>query len=167
MQEMRVRVKGRDDPLVIATFFDSGAGGIDPQIMKQEEKPDAAAIQKFIMASLLRLKSFNNGTGDWPMWKRMGLGSLNAFAEHYMYELYPYKKSGPNNWHVHGKRHHYQIRTPLIEKGLLVADYHPGRDGAEPTRLINYNDDRLFGRSDPTKPDPKFPGVGKNFSRLV
>lgn len=64
----------------------------------------------------MRLKAFNNGTGDWPMWKRMDLGRLNAFAEQY---------------------------------------------------LFNYNDDRLFGRSDPTKPDPNFPGVGKNFSRLL
>ena len=167
VREMRVRVKGRDEPLVISTGFDSGAGGIGPQIMKQEEKPDAAAIQEFLITSLTRIKAFNNGTGDWPMWKRMDLGSLTAFAEHYTYELYPWKKSGPNNWHVHSKRHYYQVRTPLIEKGLLVADYHPGRDGAEPTRLINYNDDRIFGRSDPTKPDPNFPRVGKNFSRLL
>lgn len=167
MKQMDVRVAGRSDPLKLTTFFDSGTEGLGTRVMKVKEKPDAAAIQKFLIDALARTKLFDNGTGDWPIWKRMGIGSLKAFIARYVYELDPEKKSGPDNWHVHARRHYYQVRTPLLENGTLVANYYPGRDGAEPTRLLDYNDNRLFGRSDPRPKDKEYPDVGKNFSRSL
>jgi len=149
VKPMSVRVQGRD-----AT-------------MKQTNKPDAASIRDFLIASLARTPVFDSGVGDWPIWLRMGLKNRQEFIDYYRYEVDPWGRSFPGHWVVHGRREYYRIRTPVLEKNVLVADYHPGREGAEPTRLIDYNDVRIFGRSDPTPKDKNLPRVGVNFSRLL
>lgn len=167
VKEMDVRVEGRDAALTLTTFFDAGDISISTQIMTQEDEPDEAAIRDHLIKGLTQKPFFKSGPKDWPIWLRMGLRNRQAFIDRYLYRLDPTRRSGPRHWAVQGHCHYYQIRTPVLKNGKLLADYHPGRAGGRTTRMIDLNDDVFFGRSDPPVKDPPESKVGDNFSRQL
>jgi hypothetical protein len=166
-KKIPVVVSGHDRNVQMPTFFESSFFGFDPVEMTQETKPEPAEIQTRLLDDFERSGRLNNGPNDWPMWLRIGLNSRQEFEDYFDYHIAKGHPNRKGSYWVEGVRYTYLVRTPLIEDGVLVADFHPRATGSESTRLINYDDDRIFGRSDPRKKDERYPRVGENFSRSL
>ncbi len=157
VKEVKVTIDGRTEGATMRTRFERAQGSTLTLLMPSPAKPDAAAIKKYVVDSWKRTEMFKDQ--EWPMWKRYDLASLDDFIALWTFEEDPgYKEKLPaDTYAVHAMLWSYTVRTPLVENGTLLANYHPLKEKGTPTNLIDYNDDRVFGRSSviPKGFDPK------------
>lgn len=147
VKAMSIPIDGRTKPGPFHTRFDAGRWSTRTSVMNAASTPDAAAIKAFIVNGWKTMDAFKDT--EWPMWKRYDCATIDEFAALWTYELDPApdKKPGPGQVAVHGSLWSYTVRTPLIEKGTLLANYQPIKEKGTLSRKIDYNDDRIFGRA--------------------
>lgn len=157
VKELSVTIDGRSDPARMYTRFERGRGYTQTLLMSSPSKPDAAAIKQYVVDSWKRTEMFKDP--DWPMWKRYDLATLDDFVALWTFEQDAGHrgKLPADTYAVHATMWTYTVRTPLLQQGTLLANYHPLKEKGTATNLIDYNDDRIFGRSSviPKGFDPK------------
>lgn len=147
VKELTVTIDGRQEKATMRTRFERARGRTMTSQMPSPTKPDAAAIKTFVVDSWKRTAMFKDP--EWPMWKRYNLDTLDDFIALWAFEEdASYRETLPaGTYAVHAALWSYTVRTPLLQNGTLLANYHPLKEKGTATNLIDYNDDRIFGRS--------------------
>ena len=148
VQNLTVRVPGRERPAVFTTRFESEPITTNTVIVRQAAEPDQAAMRDAVLKAWQPKPFFTDA--QWPVWKRLGLDTADELMDWFAYRLDAAVKRKPGEWHVQGVRFSYTVRTPLVEGETLYCNYYPeGEKSAKnvETRSIDYNDDRVFGRA--------------------
>jgi hypothetical protein len=140
-----MQITGRSQAATFQARFDPTPMEPTTMEMSQGTKPTSDEIKKFLMSRWTPLPMFQDP--DWPFWVRMGLSSLDEFANYWTYEVNTkIKQKDKSTWPVRGIRYTYEVRTPLVDQGTMICRYRPITEPGTPSNNIDYNDDRLFGR---------------------
>ncbi len=147
VKAVTVTIDGRQEKATMQTRFERARVSTLTLQMLSPSKPDAAAIKTYVVDSWKRTEMFKDP--EWPMWKRYNIGTLDDFIALWSFEEdASYRESLPaNTYAVHATLWSYTVRTHLLQNGTLLANYHPLTEKGTATNLIDYNDDRIFGRS--------------------
>ena len=155
-KELTMKITGRQQPGKFRAHFDPSPLEAMPMTMEQEAKPTTQEIKDFMLNSWMNLPMFQDA--EWPYWKRMGLKDLDAFKAFWTFELDPKAKNKKGKWQVRAIRYMYEVRTPLVEKGVMICHYRPKGEPGTESNNIDYNDTRLFGR---------FAAIPKDFAQRI
>lgn len=142
-------VPGRQQKGTFKGKFQAEKAATNTVVVSQIDKPDEAAMRDALSKSWKRLPASSDP--EWPLWTRYGMETFEDLIALFNFEIDPDPKaSKPGAWSVNGYCFEYTVRTPLIEKDTLYANYFPvGEADANNvmTLSIDYNDKRVFGQA--------------------
>jgi len=144
--DIPVEVPGRQrNPTRLHARFDFMVMSPETQTMRQDSQPTETEMRDAMMAAWRRHPAFQDE--EWPMWQRMGVETFEEFGDYWTYRLDPSQAQKKGAWMVQAVRFVYTLRTPLVEEGTPICDYHPSVERGQQALGIDYNDRRIFGHA--------------------